>query len=147
MSSEHRGNKFRDEIELIQIHCLPGNGGIWLKARFLVFTIIVYRLIDLLEFATRGIVNYRWPGFISFTKSDGISVAWPAILPERLARNFSHVRSAHHNRYARSANSIRHAVSLRYHPGHRADTDKFDVLFANESYEVFLIHRARVSVN
>src|ERR1041384_487762 len=146
MSSKHRGDKFWDQIELIQVHSLPGNRGIWLKTGLSIFTLVIYWRIDLLEPAVCGILDYLRPGFVGLTKSNSISVARPAILAQRLVRNFSHVRSAHHNRYTRSSNSISHAVSLRYHPRHRADTDKLDVLFANESYEVFLIHRARVAV-
>src|SRR5678815_1615477 len=101
---------------------------------------------DSLESAACGILDYPRPGFVSLTKSHSISVARPAISPKRLVRDFGHVRPAHHHRYTRSANRISHSVSLGYHPRHRADTDKFDVLFANESHEVFLSHRARVAV-
>src|SRR5262249_35643401 len=146
MSSEHWGDKLRDQIELVQIHCPPGNGGIWLKAGFSFLTLVVYRFIDLFEFAICGIIDYHRPGFVGLTKSYSISVTRPAISPERLVRNFSHVRPAHHNRYSRSANCISHPVRLGYHPRHRTDTDKFDILFANEPYQVFLIHRARVAV-
>src|ERR1044072_7269617 len=146
MSSQHWGDKFRDQIELIQIHRSPGNGWIGLKARLSFLTVIVDRLIDLLERAVCRVPHYLRPGFVRVTRSHRISVARPAVSPECLVRNFSHVRSTHHNRHSGSANRISHAVSLGYHPRHGADTDEFDVLFANESYEVFLIHRARVAV-
>src|SRR5678815_448524 len=74
MSFEHRGDEFRDQIELIQIHRSPGNGGVRLEAGFSLLTIVVYRLVDLLEFAICGILDYLGPGFVGLTKSHGISV-------------------------------------------------------------------------
>src|SRR5262249_27628404 len=112
MSSEYWGNKFRDQIELVQIHRSPGNGGVWLQAGFSVLTVVVYWRIDLLESATCRILHYLWPGFVGLTKSHSISVAWSTISPERLVRYFSHVRPTHHNRYPRGANGISHSVSL-----------------------------------
>src|SRR6185295_15463772 len=93
-----------------------------------------------------GILDYLGPGFVGLTKSYSIGVARTAISPECLVRDFSHVRPAHHHRYPRSANRISHSVSLGDHPRHRADADEFDILFADETYQVLLRHRPGVAV-
>ena len=109
MSFEQRSEELGDHIELIQIHCLPGNRRIWSKARFLVLTRFINRQIDLLEFATRGIGDDRRPGFVGFAKSNRIGVARPAVSPERFVAELQS-REVRPSRQARPAARIASAM-------------------------------------
>jgi hypothetical protein len=85
-------------------------------------------------------------GFIRFTESDGINVAWSPS-PQRFIRNFANMRPAHHDQDAGGANCVCHAVSFLSHSGHGADADQSDVLLANKLNDFIIAHRARVSIN
>ncbi len=71
----------------------------------------------------------------------------PAVSTEGFIGHFRNMRSAHHNRHTSCTDSISDAVRLCYHPGHRADPDKSDVLFAHEAGDVGLIHRLGVAID
>ena len=60
---------------------------------------------------------------------------------------FRNVRSPHHDRHARGADSIRDAVCLCYHPGHCPDSHKSDVVFPHESRDAVFIHWLCVAIN
>ncbi len=70
-----------------------------------------------------------------------------AVAPERLVRNFGHVRSAHHHRNAGGADRIRHAVRFGDHAGHGADSDQSDPLVERELNQLGVAHRLRVAVD
>jgi hypothetical protein len=74
-------------------------------------------------------------------------MARPAVSTEGFIGHFRNVRSAHHDRHTYGTNSIRHAVRLCDHPGHRADPDKSNVVFANEPRDICFIHPSSVAVD
>jgi len=57
------------------------------------------------------------------------------------------MRTAHHDRNATGANGIGDAIRLRDHSGHGADADNPDVLFADVSRDLTLVHWLSITVN
>jgi hypothetical protein len=97
--------------------------------------------------ATRGILDDPGPCFIGFAESYGIGMARSAVSTEGFIGHFRNVRAAHHHRHTDRTNGVRNAVGFCDHASHRANPDKSDVLFANESGDIHFIHGLRVAID
>ena len=125
---QHAFRHFRDEIKLLEIYCVPRNRGIGLETRLAFLAELIHWRVNILQFSANGILNNFRPGFIGFAESHRIRMARPAIAAKRFVGFFSDVWPAHYNGHADGANRISHAISLRDHAGHRANTHQPDIL-------------------
>jgi len=65
-------------------------------------------------------------------------MARAAVTSESLIGHFRDVRAAHDDLYSHGAHSVRHAIGLGDHPGHRTDADQSHILFAHVSRDTLL---------
>ena len=135
------------KVELVEINRLPGNHRILLERGLALFTSLVHRHIDFLQFAAGCVIHHLRPGFIGFAQSHSVGVARPAIAPQSFVGQLGDMRSAHHDFHSGGANRIRDAVGLGDHPGHGADADQVNLLVAHILGDLRFIHGLGIAVN
>src|SRR4051812_9941170 len=100
-----------NEVELLEIDRFPRNVRVIGKRRLDVLAFAVEaRHVNYAQFASGGIFDDLGPGFIGFTESDRVRVAWFTVAAQRLIRNLGHMRTTHHDFGARRTYSVGHTV-------------------------------------
>src|SRR6266850_2794348 len=136
-----------DHVELFKVELLPGDGRIWLQTGLPFLAGLVDGFVNLFQLTAYGVRNDLRPQFIGFAQSDCIRMTRTAISPQGLVGYFRNVRAPHHNRHARGANGISHAVGPGHHSGHRANTHESDLLLLDKAHELLLVHWPGIAVN
>ncbi len=76
-AAEGFGGHFGDEIELVEIDFVPGNGGVVLEAGLALLTEGIDWRVEVLELTVCGVINDLRPGFVCFAESNGVGMAGP----------------------------------------------------------------------
>src|SRR5215468_7027700 len=74
-------------------------------------------------------------------------MARSTIAAESFIGLFGHVWPSHDHRNSRRPNRVSHAIGPGDHPGHGTDTDKPDVLVADESRNLDFVHRLGIAID
>ena len=130
-----------------EVYLVPRNRRVRLESRLALLPELVHGSVEILELAARRILDNPGPGFVGFAQRHSVGMSRSTVAPQSLVGFFCDVWAAHHYRHAHRANCVSHAVSLRDHAGHGANSDESDVLFADESSDSGFIHRLGVAIN
>ena len=132
---------------MAEVDLVPRNRRVFLETWFPLLAKRIHRGVNILELAACGILDDSGPGFIGFPEGHRVGMARPAVSAKGFVGLFRDVRPAHHHRYANGTDRIGHAVRLRDHSRHRADSYKSNVVLTYVPGDAGFIHRLRVAID
>ena len=146
-AAEGLGGHFGDEIELVEIDFVPGNGGVVLEAGLALLAEGVDGRVKIFQVAVCRVGDNLRPSFVGFAESNGVGMAGPATAAKGFVGFFGNVRAAHDDGNADGANGVRHAIGFGDHASHGADADETDFFVLDKFGDGFFVHGLSVAVD